>query len=243
MSVALSFDVDGPAGLACRPGDGWAERLTSVSETRYGLGRGVGRILAILERYAAPATFYAPGATVEEDSGPFREILAAGHEIAHHGHRHLPSHILDADAQREEIERGLSALGEHLGVRPAGYRSPAWELTPVTLGLLAEHGFAWDSSLMDDDRPYVLPGGDLVELPVHWSLDDVPHFAAQAHPDAIARIWIAEADVAAREGRLVTLTMHPEITGRPHRVALLERVLEHLRAHDIAVVTHGAAAS
>ena len=237
MSVALTFDVDGPAGRRPAP-----DRLTSISEARYGLVRGVGRILSVLSGSGVRATFYAPGVTVEQDPGLFREILAAGHEIAHHGHRHLPAPALDPAGERSEIERGLDALGEHLGVRPAGYRSPGWELTPVTLALLGEHGFGWDSSLMDDDRPYRLPAAGLVELPVHWSLDDVPYFAAHAHPDEVARIWTAEAEIAHREGRLVTFTMHPEITGRPHRIALLERVLEHAASIGAPVVTHEQAA-
>jgi peptidoglycan/xylan/chitin deacetylase (PgdA/CDA1 family) len=244
-AVALTFDVDGPAGLACRGDGDWAGRLTSVSEARYGLVRGVSRILAVLEEYDARATFYAPGVTVEQDPGVFSEILAAGHEIAHHGHRHLPSHRLGTAGQRDEFQRGLDALAARLGVRPSGYRSPAWELTPATLALVAEHELAYDSSLMDDDRPYTLAiaGRRLVELPVHWSLDDVAHFAGHVHPDAVARIWTAEADIARAEDRLLTLTMHPDVTGRPHRMALVHRLLDHLGCHGTLIVTHEQAAA
>ncbi len=47
-------------------------------------------------------------------------------------------------------------------------------MTRATLDLLAGYGIKYDSSLMDDDRPYVMEtdAGFLTELPVHWSLDD-----------------------------------------------------------------------
>ena len=48
----------------------------------------------------------------------------------------------------------LLQLAEHerlLGRRPEGYRSPAWDFSDATLGLLEELGFVWDSSLMGRD--------------------------------------------------------------------------------------------
>ena len=85
--------------------------------------------------------------------------------------RHAPSNIGSISVG------GLTALGK-LGVRPDGYRSPGWELTPETLELLGELGFCYDASLMADDRPYwVSSGGQpLLELPGHWSLCDWPYF-------------------------------------------------------------------
>jgi hypothetical protein len=119
-----------------------------------------------------------------------------------------------------------------------GYRSPAWELTPDTLGLLGEHGFAYDSSLMGDDRPYPIRAGgrELVELPVHWSLDDVPFLAwaperggLLGNPRAGLSVWIAEHDAARREDRHLTYTFHPEVIGRAHRIDLLHALLSHVR--------------
>ena len=220
MSYSVTVDVDGPAGLACRPGGPWDGRLTSRSEHEY-VWRGLERVLGVLERFGARATFYVPGTTVEQDPAVFREIAAAGHEIGHHGYRHLPTHELDETGERDELERGIDALAR-IGVAPRGYRSPGWELTPTTLDLLPRLGFAWDSSLMGDERPYRV--GGLVELPVHWRLDDVPYFMRHADPRDVLRIWTAEHDRA--EGHL-TFTIHPEVTGRGLWMVLLEGLLDH----------------
>jgi peptidoglycan/xylan/chitin deacetylase (PgdA/CDA1 family) len=226
MSVSVTVDVDGVAGMACRPGGPFG--LTSRSEHEY-VWRGLERVLDVLERHGARATFYVPGATLLEDPPRFAE-LAARHELGHHGHAHLPTTGCD---EREELERGLEALAS-IGVTPRGYRSPGWELTPLTLSLLPQLGFEWDSSLMADERPYRL--GELIELPVHWRLDDVPYWTAMRDPREVLAIWVAEFDHA--DGHL-TYTIHPELTGRGHRLTLLDGLLDHVGP----TITHGDAAA
>jgi peptidoglycan/xylan/chitin deacetylase (PgdA/CDA1 family) len=234
VTVSITVDVDGVAGMACRPGGPWEGRLTARSEHEY-VWRGLERVVAALDRHGARATFYVPGATLAERPAVFAELLAAGHEIGHHGHDHLPTHALDPAGERDELRRGLAALQDNLGIMPDGYRSPGWELTPVTLALLPELGFRWDSSLMADERPYRL--GSLVELPVHWRLDDVPYWTALRDPREVLAIWTAEFDHAG--GAHLTYTIHPEHTGRGLRLTLLEGLLDHAGA----TITHAQAAA
>src|SRR4051794_25312624 len=154
VAVSLTFDVDAESGwLGSDPA--YAGRLSTLSEGRYGVTRGLPRILAILDRHDIKGTFYTPGDTAERHTDALRDVVERGHEIGHHGYLHLRSDAIDAVKQRQEIEHGLDALNDRLGVTPLGYRSPSWELTPETFALLQEHGFAYDSSLMGDDRPYL----------------------------------------------------------------------------------------
>jgi peptidoglycan-N-acetylglucosamine deacetylase len=227
--VSLTFDVDGEAGLAGGRRD---HRLTSRSEARYGITRGLPRILDRLARHDVLTTFYVPGVTCERHPEAIREVLAAGHEVGHHGHRHLRTVGIGERAERDELERGLAALEDHLGVRPAGYRSPTWELTPTTLALLPALGFGYDSSLMEDDLPYRLDNG-LLELPVHWSLDDAP--SRLTDPAAVLTTWLA----AVREEPQLTFTMHPEIIGRPTAIGVLDGLLDRVAG---TTLTHAEAA-
>jgi peptidoglycan-N-acetylglucosamine deacetylase len=233
-ALAVTVDVDGEAGLP-GGGAGYEHRLTPRSERVYGVTRGLERVLAALREYEAAATFYVPGVTASRHPDEIRALAAVG-EVGHHGHTHVGPSELDAAEQRREIDAGLAALAA-LGIEPRGYRAPAWELTDTTLAVLAERGFLWDSSLMGDDRPYMV--GGLVELPVHWTLDDVPFFAADPGGDGLVRVWTREVELAAAEARPVTLTLHPEILGRPHRVDLVRRVLDHAAARGVPTVTHG----
>jgi peptidoglycan/xylan/chitin deacetylase (PgdA/CDA1 family) len=226
VTVSVTVDVDGVAGLACRPGGPFG--LTTSSEHEY-VWPGLERVLEVLDRHGARATFYVPGQTLLEDPPRFAD-LAEQHEIAHHGFAHLPTTSCD---EREELLRGIDALAS-IGVTARGYRSPGWELTPLTLSLLPELGFVWDSSLMADERPYRL--GELVELPVHWRLDDVPYWTALRDPREVLAIWTAEFDHA--DGH-ITYTIHPELTGRGHRLTLLDGLLDHTGP----TITHGDAAA
>ncbi|MDA0181310.1 polysaccharide deacetylase [Solirubrobacter phytolaccae] len=243
-AISLTFDVDAESGwLGEDPA--YKDRLSTLSEARYGITRGLPRILSTLAKHDIKATFYVPGYTAELHRDAIKRIAAEGHEIGHHGYLHLRSDGATEAQQREEIERGTAALVQTIGQTPIGYRSPSWELTPITLQLLREHGFTYDSSLMGDDRPYLL-GNDLIELPVHWSLDDWPHLHwkpgrgdAFTAPEAFLDTWLKEFESAHQERRHLTYTMHPEVIGRGHRIALIDRLIDEIKQRaDVWFATH-----
>jgi peptidoglycan-N-acetylglucosamine deacetylase len=246
--VSLTFDVDIETPYRFRHADA-ERRLSQLSEGRYGVRRGLPRILELLEEERIPATFFVPGRTALDFAEELRAIVSGGHEIGHHGHDHLDLSRREPTAARGELAGGLEALERSLGVRPRGYRAPHWTLTPETFELLWEHDFAYDSSLMEDDRPYMLldEAGDptLVEFPVHWSLDDYVYFGYESAeggrmsaPGAVMEIWMSEIGVAAKESRHLTLTMHPECIGRPYRLEMLRELIRRSRReHSIAFMT------
>lgn len=239
--LSITVDVDGAAGLP-RGGAGYEHRLSCWSERTYGLTAGLPRILGVMESFAAPATFYVPGITAERHPDEIAALADAPHEVAHHGHTHRFPHTLTAPDQRSELIEGSAALTAVTGVTPRGYRAPGWELTRVTLDALGAMGFAWDSSLMGDDRPYTV-GARLVELPVHWALDDAPHFSHTTDPSGLLAVWLTELAAAIDEDRHLTVTLHPEILGRAHRADVLRRLLDAARAAEVELVTHGEVAA
>jgi peptidoglycan-N-acetylglucosamine deacetylase len=237
---ALTFDVDAESAiLAMRPA--YAGRLSTMSHQAYGPKVGVPRILELLERHRLRATFFIPGLTADRYPGVVEKIAAAGHEIGHHGYSHVPFHSLSEARERHELERGLATLERITGRLPRGFRAPWWELNERTPALLAEYGFEFDSSLMDDDRPYLLDTGRglLAELPVHWMLDDWEQYAFLPEPNIgsviespakALELWRLELDALVDEQGLFILTCHPFISGRPSRVRALEQLIEHARA-------------
>ncbi|HEX6679948.1 MAG TPA: polysaccharide deacetylase [Gaiellaceae bacterium] len=243
----LSFDVDAESPILAE-GRRYASHPMVMSHQAYGPLVGVPRILALLEEYSLPATFFVPGLTAERYPETVERIAAAGHEVGHHGYSHLSPVRLDEAGERSDFERGLAAL-DRVGVRPEGYRTPSWEASERTFDLLAEHGLVYDSTLMDDDRPYVLETahGPLVELPPHWALDDWNQYMylpdprsgpGTVQPPARAvEVWRAELDGMRRHGCLFCLTMHPFLSGRPGRIEALRSLIEHaLVAGDVEFV-------
>jgi peptidoglycan/xylan/chitin deacetylase (PgdA/CDA1 family) len=245
--AVLSFDVDAESPILVE-GRRFGRHPAAMSHQAYGPTVAVPRILALLAEYGAPATFFVPGWTADRYPATVEAIVAAGHEIGHHGYSHYSPLRLDEAAELRDLERGLEALARH-GVRPEGYRTPSWEPSPRTFALLAEHGFAYDSTLMDDDKPYVLETdrGSLAELPPHWALDDWNQFmylpdprsgplTVQPPSKALA-VWREELDGMRRHGCLFVLTMHPFLTGRPGRLEALRALIEHaLDAGDVELV-------
>src|SRR3954462_7241214 len=149
-ALALTFDVDAESAiLAVDPK--YARRLTTMSHQAYGPKVGVPRILRMLERQGLTATFFVPGLTADRYPHTVEAIAAAGHELGHHSYSHVQLYKLDEAEERRELERGLESLERITGRRPVGYRAPWWELNDRTPALLAEYGFRFDSSLMDDD--------------------------------------------------------------------------------------------
>ena len=168
-----------------------------LSQGTYGAKVAVPLILELLERHGLRQTFFVPGRVAERHPERVREILAAGHEVGHHGYTHTSPADLTPQAEEDELVRALDVL-RGLGADPVGYRSPSWEFSPATIGLLQRHGFRYSSNYMDDIRPYLHPGGSLVELPIQWLLDDAPHFwfsggqdwtHSISPPSAVHEIW------------------------------------------------------
>jgi peptidoglycan/xylan/chitin deacetylase (PgdA/CDA1 family) len=237
-TVLLTFDFDADSPWL-QPGvEDAAYDLTQRSLGAYGARRGIHRILAMLTELELPATFFLPGWTTDAYPDRVKEIHAAGHEVGHHGYHHVPPVRLSEDAQREDLLRGLEAIERCTGERPLGYRSPSWQLTPTTLALLVENGFAYDSSCMGDDRPYVERHGEfeILELPVHWTLDDLPHLGWRLSyrgplrdVGEVIATWRREVEAAITEQRPLVLTCHPEVIGRASPMAAFADFVRDLR--------------
>jgi peptidoglycan-N-acetylglucosamine deacetylase len=169
-----------------------------------------------------------------------RRIVADGHEVGWHGYLHELPHELPVDEQRAIIERAAEVLEPLTGARPVGYRAPWWQLSLESPELLAAAGFAYDSSLMDDDVPYLLASdaGTLVELPVHWSFDDWEQYGffvdpplgdSLEPPSKLLEIWRGELEAMHEEGCLQVLTMHPFLSGRPARARTIGKFVSFAR--------------
>lgn len=239
-AASFSFDVDAESAiLHAAPSS--ADRPGVMSHQSYGPLVGVPRLLDVLDRHSVISTFFVPGYTAERYPGVVRDIVAAGHEIAHHGYLHEMLQGVEPSAEAAYLDRGLEALERVAGIRPLGYRAPMWEPTWATAGLLAERGFLYDSSLMDADHPYELAVADvegvasIVEIPIHWALDDweqycfVPGVSGEGlieSPAKVEEMWSLELDAMRDVGGCFTLTNHPFLTGRPSRARALERVVE-----------------
>ena len=236
----LTFDIDGASGTINRNPEA-VNMPTALSMGEYGPKVAMPRILDMLDDYEIKSTFFVPGFIAENNAELMADIVRKGHEVGHHGYMHEPPATLSPEQEWQVLEKGICILEQTTGSRPLGYRSPAWELSQHSLQYLASLDFRYDTSLMGDDAPYLVdtPKGSLVELPIHWLLDDAPHFSyspamgrtgPMKSPDEVLLSWKAEFDGLYRYGRSFHLTMHPHVIGRPGRLLMLERLINYIRS-------------
>jgi peptidoglycan-N-acetylglucosamine deacetylase len=246
-AAVLSFDVDAESPILAM-GRRYADQAMVMTHQAYGPRVGVPRLLELLSEYDLKATFFVPGLTADRYPRMVERVAEAGHEVGHHSYSHRSPVDLSEAAEREDFERALAAL-DRLGIRPAGHRAAMWEASWHTPAIVAEHGLAYDSSLMDSDRPYRLrtASGTIAELPPHWSLDDWEQYAFLPRPEIgsviespakVIELWRAELDAMRRHGCLFMLTCHPFISGRPSRVEALRALIEYaLGTGDVEFTT------
>jgi peptidoglycan/xylan/chitin deacetylase (PgdA/CDA1 family) len=185
-----------------------------------------------------------PGWCLERYPEVGEVIVAGGHELAAHGYLHELSHELEPDRERELMERSVGIIERLAGRRPRGWRGPLYSFSDRIADLLAEMGFAYSSSLMGDDVPYVLSTdhGELFELPVDWANDDWPQFANTIDldwrtptraPERAFEVFESELDAAIEHGGLWVAVWHPFVSGRPARLRRLERLIERARERGV----------
>jgi peptidoglycan/xylan/chitin deacetylase (PgdA/CDA1 family) len=237
VAVALSFDFDAETN-ALRDNDLMPGIL---SQGEYAARTAIPRILGLLDKYRIPATFFVPAITAVLHPDEIKAIIAKNrHEIGMHGWIHERNSLLSEAEERELMQKSFATLKEAMGKAPVGIRTPSWDFSPSTLKITKELGLIYDSSLMADDRPYeILEDGKatgVVELPVEWLLDDYPYFGFERYssvrphivPIDVMAVWAAEFDKAYDEGTLFVLTMHPKYIGHRSRMAMLEKLIEHM---------------
>jgi peptidoglycan/xylan/chitin deacetylase (PgdA/CDA1 family) len=240
MNILLTFDNLGEAYDLFRFGFAGGASADGV----YAVRRGVPRLLEMLARRGLHATFFVEGWGAAKYPGLVREIVAAGHEVGAHGWLHENWDALAPDDERELVARMTDAIGTALGTAPAGFRAPAARISPRTLSHLADAGYRYDSSFLDEDVPYRLAvaAGDtrtLLELPMNPVLGDTPFYAQPGglrSPADVMNLWWEELSGLAASAGYACITTHPRHSGRPARSQALEGLVERLQSGAVGDV-------
>jgi peptidoglycan/xylan/chitin deacetylase (PgdA/CDA1 family) len=264
--VCLTFDFDAMSGWVARG----MTTPTPISRGEFG-AVGARRILALLNKYDIPSTWFIPGVVIGTYPEVCHAVVEAGHEIGHHGWTHAPPASLSREAEEAGLARANDAIAKLTGQAARGYRSPSWDLSPHTVDLLLAHGFVYESSMMGHDYlPYRARRGDvveaeepmrfgettaLIEMPISWSLDDYPHFEFVRTPTAVLPGLMASRGVLENwiddfhymtenlDWGVITYTCHPLVIGRGHRMMMLERLIKMLAEGGAVFLTMEAAAA
>ncbi|HET9950280.1 MAG TPA: polysaccharide deacetylase family protein [Candidatus Eisenbacteria bacterium] len=100
-----------------------------------------GRILDVLARHGARATFFMLGGNVRRNADLARRVVAEGHEPAVHGDNHWPVPLLLPGGIRSEVLRTAASIETITGVRPRFYRPPFGFMSPGQARFVRNLGF------------------------------------------------------------------------------------------------------
>jgi polysaccharide deacetylase family protein (PEP-CTERM system associated) len=117
---------------------------------------GTQRTLDLFDEFGIRATFFVLGWVADAAPELVREVSDRGHEIASRGYYRRGVRELGTEF-REDLARTREALQRASGQRVLGYRAPEPWLAPSglqVLDILAEEGYAYDSSVRPALRTY-----------------------------------------------------------------------------------------
>lgn len=110
------------------------------------------RVLDMLARAQARATFFLVGRSARAHPGLVRRIVEAGHEIGNHTLTHAHPWMLSAEAARREVDDGAAAIESAAGRRCAWFRPPHGRLRQCMVEQAVDHGQSivlWSRSAVD----------------------------------------------------------------------------------------------
>ena len=172
---------------------------------------------------------------IEEVSRRDWEIIAHGVDmgVLHHGG-------LDEAEERKLVRRSLKTLREASGQKITGWLSPAKSESANTLDLVAGEGIEYVCDWINDDMPYPLKTkhGPIHAMPHSHEIDDQTIMLQNHHSedDFVAQVCdqfdVLYAESEREGGRIMALTIHPWMSGQPHRIQSLKRALAHIMGHD-----------
>ena len=211
----------------------------------YGMRVGFWRLLETLGTRGLKATFAVNGTAC----ALYREACEAAHQAGWdfmgHGFVQQPTHAVED--QRAAIVSTMEAIAEMTGAPPRGWESPGLTETDETLDLLAEAGIEYVADWVLDEQPVPLRtrAGTLVSVPYTVEINDVVISAVQQQSsdeifrrgrDQFDRLYLD----GARTPRVMAISVHPYLTGVPHRIKYLEMLYDHILGHEGVMMWTGA---
>jgi peptidoglycan/xylan/chitin deacetylase (PgdA/CDA1 family) len=214
-----------------------------------GVSAGLPRLLTLFGELGVKASFFVEGWNALHHADALQGIVDAGHEVGLHGWMHENWAELDEHDQERLLFDGTAAL-RLIGIKPQGFRAPGGYRGTRTAAVLADLGYRYDSSVTREtvDLPPEVHRLDdrLVCVPWRWEGNDCWQYAknpaGNQTEDQARSTWLDMLDGAGADGGLVTLTMHPFMSGfHDAKFEVYSEILRTALADDRLTVTSAGA--
>ncbi|MFZ2738882.1 MAG: polysaccharide deacetylase family protein [Burkholderiaceae bacterium] len=212
----------------------------------YGMRVGFWRLHDALKNLGIVPTLAINGSVCQTYPRVAQAALDLGWEFMGHSYVQGPMHALAN--QREAIGQTIQAIKDFTGAPPKGWESPGLTETSDTIDFLAEAGIEYVADWVFDDQPVWIPAAPKPVLSVPYSVEinDIPMMLLQSHNGAemyqrgvaqIDRLWQESETIP----RVMAISVHPYITGVPHRIAQFEKLLAYVQSKPGVLIQTGEA--
>jgi peptidoglycan/xylan/chitin deacetylase (PgdA/CDA1 family) len=203
----------------------------------YGMRVGFWRLYDCMRKYGITPTLAINGVVCKTYPRVAQAAKDAGWEFMGHGYVQGPMHKLED--QRAAIRDTIAAIRAFTGKAPRGWESPGLTETYETIDFLAEEGIEYVADWVLDEQPVYIRTrkGPVVSVPYTVETNDIPMMLIQSHGseellkrgiDHFERLYAESANIT----RVMAISVHPYISGVPHRIGYLERLYEHIRSRS-----------
>ncbi len=163
--------------------------------------------------------------------------LEAGWEFMGHGYEQQPQHSLDDEDA--EIAAAVEEIKSFTGKQPIGWESPGLTETENTLDLLKKNGIEYVCNWPMDDLPTTIEtkNGPMLTLPYPLETNDIVIHIIQHQPanvfykqckETFDRLYMESEENI----KIMAISMHPYLTGTPHRIGHVEKLYDYINQHD-----------
>jgi allantoinase len=229
-----------PAGTGTGVAPMPAPDIPSWSVRDYGNRIGIFRIMDVLDRHGIRAT-----AALNSDlCARHPRIIEEGNRrswewMGHNQSNSRRLNAIDPSQERSIIRNCLDTIQQATSRRPTGWLSSALQETWSTLDILTEEGCEYVADWVNDDQPYAMTlenGKTLFSIPYSHVINDKPQYERDHRSaDEFQTMICRQFDVLYREGadsgRVMAISVHPYLTGMPHRIGALEGALDYIGRH------------
>jgi peptidoglycan/xylan/chitin deacetylase (PgdA/CDA1 family) len=213
--------------------------LAVESMYEYGSRAGIWRLFRVFDTADVPITCFGVAVAFERNQEVARKLVARGDEVVGHGYRWSNHFEMSRDDEREAIRLAVESIERSTGSRPLGWYCREMSVNTREL-VVEEGGFLYDSDCYNDDLPYwtrVLGKPHLV-IPYSLVVNDVRYVVGTGFgsPDDFFKLAKAHLDRLRNDGddvsRMMSVGLHPRISGNPARSDGLARFIEYAQSLD-----------
>jgi peptidoglycan/xylan/chitin deacetylase (PgdA/CDA1 family) len=253
INIVINYEEGSEKTFAMGDGmnDGMYELPFNVDEQRdlakesmyeYGSRAGIWRMFRTFDRYHVPVTVFGAAVALERNPAVARKIIERGDEIVGHGYRWIDHYDYSREEEKELINLAMDSFQKTLGVQPEGWYCR--EMSVNTRELLVEDGrFLYDSDYYGDDLPYwtFINGKSHLVVPYSLVVNDCRYimgtgFAAPSDFVEIAKRTLDQLlDDGDDCGRMMSIGIHPRITGNPARMNGLAEFIRYAQSKSDVV--------